>query len=135
MADYEPVNSAKNTPFTMTAGAAITGGQLLQVTADKTVSPTTANTQRAIGVAAFDAPSGGRVSVWPLTGIIHESINNNAATIVAPQAVIAGASAGIDFPAGADEPTKRAAAAAAGTLIGVCTKGAATGAKAQWIGV
>jgi hypothetical protein len=125
--DYSPVNQADSSPYTKTAGATVTGGQLVYVTADNTVSPATANTQRAVGVAAHDAPSGGRVTVWPLPNLIHESVNNNAGTVAAGAAVTAGAAAGIDT-------TTLGAAAAAGTLIGICTKGALTGAKAQWIG-
>jgi len=128
MGDYEPVNPQDALPFTKTAGAAITGGQLVYVTADNTVTPTSATTQRAIGVAAHDAPSGGRVTCWSLPGVIHESVNNNAGTIAANAPVTAGATAGIDTGT-------LAVVAAAGTLIGICTKGAATTAKAQWIGV
>jgi len=135
MADYTPISGAGFEPFPATAGAAITGGQLVYVTADKTVSPTSATTQRAVGVAASDAPSGGRVTVWPLPDVLHESTNNNAGTLVVGDAVIAGASAGVDWPAGADAATRRATAAAAGTFIGICVKAAATGAKAQWVGV
>ena len=129
MSDYEPVNAAGASPFTKTAGAVITGGNLVSVTADNTVSPTTANTQRAVGVAAHDAPSGGRVTCWPLPELIHESINNNAGTITAGMPITAGASAGVDTP------TSLASGAAAGTLIGICTKGGLTAAKVQWVGV
>jgi len=128
MPDYTPVQRAKARPFTMTAGAAISGGQLLQATGDKAVSPCTANTQRAVAVAAHDAPSGGRVTCWELCNIIHESVNNNAGTVAAGAAITAGASAGVDT-------NTLAVAAAAGTFIGICTKGALTGAKLQWIGV
>jgi hypothetical protein len=128
MADYEPVNPSNTFPFTMTAGATVIGGQLLQVTADKTLSPCTSAAQRAVGVAVHDAPSGGRVSVWPLTGIVHESVNNNAGTVAAGAPITAGATAGVDTGL-------LATVAAAGTLIGIATKGALTGAKLQWIGI
>ncbi len=134
MADYSPLSHGGEVPHSLTADAAITGGQLVYVTADNAVSPTSATTQRAVGVAAHDAPSGGRVAVWPLPDVIHESVNNNAGSFVVGYPVIAGSSAGVDFPAGADEATKRAAAAAAGTFIGVCVKAAATGQKIHWIG-
>lgn len=135
MADYSPVVADGAAPFPMTAGAAITGGQVVYVTADRTVTPTSATTQRAIGVAAHDAPSGGRVTVWPLPRVVHESVNNNAGSFVIGHPVIAGASAGVDFPAGADLATKLAAAAAAGTLIGLCVKAGATATAVQWIGI
>jgi len=128
MPDYTPVNSSDSLPKTRTAGAAITGGQLLVPTGDGVLSPCTANTQRATAVAAHDAPNGGRVTVWPLPTIIHESVNNNAGTVAAGAPITAGAAAGVDTGA-------LGATAAAGTLIGICTRGAATGAKLQWIGI
>jgi hypothetical protein len=128
MPDYQPVNPTNTLPKTRTAGAAITGGQLLLPTADSVVSPVTANTQRATSVAAHDAPSGGRVTVWPLPGVIHESVNNNAGAVTAGAPITAGASAGVDTGL-------LGTVAAAGTLVGICTKGAASGAKLQWIGV
>ena len=126
MSDYTLVNSDK--PWTATTSAAVVGGQLLQVTGACTVGPTTANTQRAIGVAAHDAPSGGRVTVYPIPGAIHESTNNNAGTITAGAAITAGATAGVDTGT-------LATVAAAGTFIGVALTTAATGAKVRWIGV
>lgn len=128
MGDYEPVESGDATPFTKTAGAAIVGGQLLQVTGDNTLSPCTANTQRAVGVAAYDCPNGGRVSVWPIVGLLHESVNNNAGTIAAGAPITAGATAGVDTGT-------LPATAAAGTLIGLCALGGVTTAKVRWRGI
>ena len=125
MGDYTLVNSDKM--WTSTASAAITGGQLLQVSGAGTVAPTTANTQRAIAVAGSDAPNGGRVNVWPIPGNIHESTNNNAGTITAGAAITAGGSAGVDTGA-------LATVAAAGTLIGIALTTAATATKVRWIG-
>lgn len=48
---------------TFTAGAAITGGQLLYVSGNRTASPTTASTPAWVGTAAFDAASGEKVTV------------------------------------------------------------------------
>lgn len=62
MADYSP----KFTPgrdFTLTAGAAILGGQLLYVSGSNAVSPTTASTPSWLGVARQDAAQGDKVVV------------------------------------------------------------------------
>ena len=47
---------------TFTAGAAITGGQLLFVSGNRTLSPTTASTPAWYGTAAFDAAVGEKVT-------------------------------------------------------------------------
>ena len=60
MGDYSP----KFTPgrdFTLTAGAAITGGQLLVISAANTVIPTSASTAAWVGIARQDAANGDKV--------------------------------------------------------------------------
>lgn len=64
-----------------TAGAAITAGQLVYLSAANTVSPTTAATGAWVGVAEHDAASGDQVPVY-LVGV-H--------TLAAPAAIAAGA--------------------------------------------
>lgn len=127
MSDYTPVTSDQ-AAFTSTASAGISGGQVLQVSGNGTVAPCTANTQRAIGVAASDTPSGGRVTYYLLPGMIHEAVNNNAGTITAGAAITAGASAGVDTGT-------LATVAAAGTLIGIALTTATTGSKVRFLGV
>lgn len=132
MSDYTPVNS-DNTAFTSTAAATITGGQLLEVAANGTVQPA-AGTARPVGVAAHDAPNGGRVTVYVLPGMIHEVLIKNTIVMAAGAPVIPASAAGlVDFDA-----TSLAHAAAAGTLIGICLKGGTgdgTTVKARFIGV
>ena len=83
MADYTPI-SADNSAITLTAGAVVTGGLLVKLSADDTVIHTVnSTTDKAIGVAAHDAPSGGRVTVWLLPGFMHELTLEVGATAVA----------------------------------------------------
>jgi hypothetical protein len=114
--DYTPVNADAG-PFTATASATIAGGQLLDATGDGTVGPA-AGTLHPVGVAAHDAPSGGRVSVFPLLGYVHEVAIKNTVAIAAGAPIVAAASA-----AGKVDTGTLATVAAAGTLIGVCVKG------------
>ncbi|WP_446218290.1 capsid cement protein [Micromonospora sp. IBHARD004] len=78
MADHTPVYVGEN--FTMTASAAITGGQVLKVSGVSTVEPSTAITDELAGVAAHDAASGTRVTVWHLQGNVHELVASAAVT-------------------------------------------------------
>jgi hypothetical protein len=128
MPDYQPVNASDVLPFTKTVGAtAVTGGQLVSVSGDNTVIPSTAG-DHSIGVAAHDAGIGLRVSVWPLSGVIHESTPQGVVAVAAGVPVIAGTTGFINTAA-------LGVAAAAGTLLGTCTKGGTGGtSKAQWIG-
>lgn len=62
MADHLP--KFKTGPsVTFTAGAAITGGQVVEVSGDRTVIVGTAASTKAIGTAAHDAASGAEVVV------------------------------------------------------------------------
>jgi hypothetical protein len=69
MADYTPVYNPGHA-WTSSASATITGGQLVEVSGSGTVGPAGAGSTKVVGVAAFDAASGARVTVWP--GAIHE---------------------------------------------------------------
>jgi hypothetical protein len=128
MADYQPVNRNGVEPFTKSVGAttAVVGGTLLALVGDNLVRPVSATTDNAIGVAAFDAPVNGRVSIWPMPGIIHESVNNNGGTVTFGNLVVPGATAGVDVIA-------QTTIAVPG-IIGQIVKGGATGVKVQWIG-
>ena len=129
MPDYQPVNAADSLPFTKTAGAAITGGTLVTISGDNTVSPSTTG-DHSVGVAAHDAPNGGRVSVWPLSGVVHEIAPQGVVAIAANNPVIAGTT-------GLINTGTLATVAAAGTLLGICTRGGTGGGtppKAQFIG-
>lgn len=140
MTDYQPVRANGANPFTATADAEITAGQVVFFTANAQVSPTTtAGIAKAAGVAAFDAADTTQVAVWPLDGVEHEVLCPGGAA--AGDGIIAG-DAGIiakAAPSGGP-PTDFANAAAAGQLIGICTTGCTadgpgdTGHKAQFIG-
>jgi hypothetical protein len=118
MADYQPVYTGGAKPFTMTTSGAVTGGRVLASSGNNTVAHAGAASTVAVGVAAHDAPSGGRVSIWPLEGVIHE--------IEAAGAIAAGG--GVQTAAnGQADPvtTSIAAGSAAGTLIGTAITTAA----------
>lgn len=78
--DYVPLFLDGGEP-TFTAGAAITAGQLVYISGNNTVSPTTAATSAWIGVAAQTVPVGAPVPVY--TEGIH--------TLAASGAIAAGA--------------------------------------------
>lgn len=124
MGDYGPVFPAGKKPRTYTAGATITGGQLLELTTAETVQPSSAAVSvDVVGVAAHDAASGALVTVWPLAGVTHE-ITASAAVAVGDN--LAPAAAGKAAPIGAG---------AFGVLIGVATTAAAgDGVKFQMVG-
>jgi len=60
---YAPIHCPGDT-FTRTTSAAVTGGQLVYVSGDNTVAPTSAATAAWLGVAAADAASGADVTVY-----------------------------------------------------------------------
>ncbi|GAA3251643.1 capsid cement protein [Nonomuraea helvata] len=125
MADYLPVYLNGVEPFTMTASAPVTGGQVLAASGVGTVAPTAGPSGAAIGIAQNDAPTGGLVTVWPLSGVVHESTS--------PAGVAAGAALTSSTSGGIDSGTL-ASIAAAGTHIGTALTTAGAGAKARWIG-
>ena len=130
MSDYTPVNSDTG-PFTLTAAVAIAGGQLVEGTADGTCSPS-GGSKRAIGVAEHDAGAGQRVAIYPIQGYQHEVLIKNGTALAAGGPCVAAANGQLDLG------TNLATAAAAGTLIGVVTKGGTgdgTTVKARFVGV
>jgi hypothetical protein len=125
MADYTPVNTGGELPVPLTASATIVGGQLLIVTATGTVGPASAASGLVVGVAAHDAISGQRVSVWPIVGPVHETVTTSGVT--AGNALSAST-------AGTVDSGTLATLAAAGTLIGLALTTATAGNKCRWIG-
>jgi predicted RecA/RadA family phage recombinase len=63
MAEYLP-DKEPGQDITMTASAAITGGQLVRVSGSGTVAPTTAASADWLGVAANDAASGALLTMF-----------------------------------------------------------------------
>ena len=125
MADYTPVYVSGVNPLTKTASAAITGGQLVEITTASSVGPAGAASTKVAGVAAHDAASGARVTVWPLVNVEHEIVSTG--TIAVGDGIAAGA-------AGVAATVVVATGAAAGTLIGRATTAATGGAKVRFVG-
>jgi hypothetical protein len=125
MSDYAPVYENGSLPFTMTASATITGGQVLVFSGVGTVAPSSAASGAVAGVAAHDAVNTGRVSIWPIPGLVHESVT--------PGGVTAGNALSSSTSGGVDSGTL-GTLAAAGTLIGTAVNTATTGLKTRWLG-
>ncbi len=125
MSDYTPVYTGGALPLTFTTSGAVTGGQVLVASAAGTVAASGAASAVAIGVAAHDAASGARVSVWPLANVVHEIVTTG--TVTALDGVTSST-------AGTVATGVVATVAAAGTLIGIALTTATTGLKVRFIG-
>lgn len=123
MADYTPVQTANLLPLTSTASAGIVGGQMVEVSGSGSVGPAGAGSVKTVGVAAHDAANGGRVTVHPLGGVVHELVAG--ASITAGQPVKVGASANVALPLAGSAP---------GAQIGVALTSASQDAKVQVLG-
>ena len=126
MADYTPVYSGGVEPLTLTTSAAVVGGNVLLVSGNGTVAATAGASAVAIGVAAHDAASGARVTVWPLDNVIHE-LPVATGTVTAADGVTSSTSGGVTTAV-------VGTAAAAGTLIGIALTTAASPNKVRFIG-
>jgi hypothetical protein len=78
MADYLPVYR-EGDAITLSASATITGGTVVEVSGSGTVGPAGAGSLKVVGVAAFDAASGARVTVYG-RGMVHEVVNSGGVT-------------------------------------------------------
>lgn len=125
MADYTPIFTGGAFPYTMQAAATITGGQIVQTTGAGTVSPTSAASATVIGVAAHDAASGAKVTVWPIDGVTHELTSTG--TIAVGDGITSAAG-------GAATTGVVATVAAAGQLLGIATTAATGGALVRFQG-
>jgi hypothetical protein len=117
MAEYTPVHNPGH-EVTFIAGATIVGGQLVAVTGAMTVSPAGADSGKIAGVAAHDAASGTKVTVF-VNGFVHETISTG--TIAAADNVASGA-AGVIVTQGA-----------AVNRLGVALTAATGGAVCRWL--
>jgi hypothetical protein len=127
VADYTPVYAAGQRPLSKTTSAAVTGGTVVMASGAGTVAMAGAAAANVVGVAAHDAASGARITVWPLAGVEHE--------IITPAGITAGG--GVSTAAnGQVDPvtTSIAAGSAAGTLIGIATTTATAGNKVRFVG-
>lgn len=122
MPDYAPTYGRPQ-QFTLSAGAAITGGQLLSYTAADTASPTAVNPANFAGLAAHDAASGAMITVLAGSGVVHETVNNSGGAIAAGALVYAGAGGGVTGTAGTGYGA---------VPIGVAVRAAANGALLRW---
>ncbi|MFG1846763.1 capsid cement protein [Micromonospora carbonacea] len=117
MGAYEP-KFLYGDQITGTAATAITGGQVLAVAGNGTVGPAGAASAAVVGVAAFDAASGARVSYFP-RGKVHVSTASGAITAAAR--VDSGAAGTV------------ASGTAAVTNVGIALTTAADGAAVEWM--
>lgn len=111
MSDYSPVFFPAD-KITRVTSASVTAGQLLYVSGDDTVAPTSAATAAWLGVAAFDAASGDEVVV------ICEGVHELAAS----GAIAAGANV---VPAAAGAVADIGAGTAYNEVVGVALSAAA----------
>ena len=124
MADYLPFYQGVP-PFTATASAAVTGGQVVETTTTGAVGPAGAASVKAVGVAGHDAGIGSKVTIHPIVGNIHETVST-AGSAVGDCLTAAAAGAVATAAAGT--------ASAAGTDIGLALTTATAGNKVRWIG-
>jgi len=124
--DYAPVYENGSLPFTMTASATVLGGQVVVHTGAGTVGPSAGASGVVLGVAAHDAATNARVSIWPIPGLVHE-------TITPVGGVTTGDALGSGTAGGILSGTI-GTLAAAGQLIGTAVSGATVGNKARWVG-
>lgn len=113
MADYSPIFNGQP-PYTSTASATTTGGNVLEVTASGTVGPAAAASVKVVGVAAFDAAANAQVTVF--RGGVQELVASG--TVTQGEQVEAGAAGTVRT-------------LAAGRAIGVAITTATTGNKVQ----
>ncbi|MBM0277818.1 capsid cement protein [Micromonospora tarensis] len=118
MADYQPIVSGGAKPWTATTSGAVTGGRVLVESGSGTVAHAGVEAADVVGVAAFDAGSGAKVTVWPLDGVIHELEASGA--IATGAGIVTDANGQVKTA-----PTSIATQAALGTLIGTALTTAA----------
>ena len=97
MAEYEPLHKPGD-EITVTASAAITGGQAVVVTGNWQVGPSSGASAAVVGHAAFDAASGQELKIFG-RGQVHYvaasgAINAGARVDSAASGAVASASAG-----------------------------------------
>lgn len=115
MAEYLPLFDEN---LVYTASAAITGGQLLEVSGSGTVAPAAAGSTKVIGVAGFDCANGDRITIY--TGGVQRVVAD-AGGVTAGDVVAAGA-AGTVAPIGVG---------AFATQVGIALTTAAAGVAAE----
>lgn len=122
MPEYTPIQANGTVPQTFQASGTVTGGRLVESTGNGTVANAAAASVKVLGVAAYDAVSGGKVGVWPLAGLSHR--------ITAAGAI----AAGDNLASGANGTVAAIAAGTFGQLVGVADRAAADTAPARFTG-
>lgn len=125
MPDYTPIHSGGAIPKTYTASADVVGGRLVSSSGNHQVATAGAASATVLGVAAHDALSGAKVTVWPIRNVTHEITSTG--TLAAGDGVVSGA-------AGVAATATVATAAAAGTLLGIAEAAATGGAVVRFLG-
>lgn len=116
MGDYTPVHKPGQT-ISSTTSAAVTGGQLLEVTGDNTVGPAAAGSLKVVGQAAHDAASGKPITVHAPGRPVCEA--TAAATVTAGQRLKAAANGQVTpYVDGTDAVTQVVGLALAGATSG-----------------
>lgn len=90
----DTMHGAFGTEVTKTASADILGGQAVQINSNGTVAPATASTQKIIGVALYDIPSGTEGAIR-VVGVVRCANGDGATAITAGAAVTAGTLGGV----------------------------------------
>lgn len=109
--------------ITFTASAAVTGGQPVEVTGDRTVGPAGAASVKYCGQAGHDAAAGEQVTVHTPGRPVHEALA--AAAIAAGDHVMVAAGSRVaKFTVGADPEPAR---------IGLALNGAAAGQPCRFL--
>jgi hypothetical protein len=127
MAEYI-AQHAPGHDITLTASAAITGGQLLVISGDDTVAPSAGTDESWVGVATTDADSGARV------GITSGGVQRlTAAAAITAGDLVVPAAAGQVAPIPAVDATAPTTADANNTraIVGLALAGAAAGAPTR----
>lgn len=120
MTDYTPLFPSPVGGVTFTASAAVTGGQLVEVTGDRTVGPAAAGSLKAIGHAGHDAPAGGRLTVHLNGAGVQEGVASGA---IAAGALLKAAAAGAVATGGTGD-----------NVVGIALAAAANAATVPYLG-
>lgn len=121
MSDYTPLHKPGQT-ISSTTSAAVTGGQLLEVTGNNTVGPAAAGSLKVVGQAAHDAPAGSSVTVHAPGRPV--CVATAAATVTAGQRLKAAAAGQVTpYVDGTDAVT---------LVVGLALTGAASGAAVRY---
>lgn len=134
MGDYTPVTD-KRLSYTMLTSGAVVGGNLLVVSGSGTVAKAgTAASIAFVGVAAHDAPSGGRVMVWT-RGQVHESLADGAIAAGAEVTTSGTANRDVAGLAAAGAAYVQAEANASRAVIGIALTTGVDNTKFRWMAV